>query len=148
MGIFDAFVTLSILEYKLVHVSKPHFGWYTNYYWGLEKLKAKPVSDTAADEYIDGKASLESPNDAPVRSVLNKSRSLTLVSRRRGLKKALERQCKALGTKYCAILLDMPVRWNSTSTIIDSFLSLRVLLIRHSKLRKQGRRSLIKTVQS
>jgi hypothetical protein len=107
-----------------------------------------PVSDTAAHEYIDSKASLESPNDAPVRSVLNKSRSLTLVFRRRGLKKALERQCKALGIRYCAILLDMSVRWSSTSTIIDSFLSLKVLLVQHSKLGKQGRRSLIKTAQS
>jgi hypothetical protein len=91
----------------------------------LEKLKAIPASDTTTYEHIDGKASLESSHDAPVRSVLNKSRSLTLVFRRRGFKKALERQCKALGIKYHAIPLDMPVRWSSTGIMIDSFLSLK-----------------------
>jgi hypothetical protein len=64
----------------------------------------------------------------PVRSILNKSRSLTLVFRRRGFKRVLERQCQALSIKYHVIPLDMPVRWSLTGVIIDSFLTLKELI--------------------
>jgi hypothetical protein len=89
-------------------------------------LKAIPAENSGIYEYSHGKATLDSSiTDTPVRSILNKSRSLTLVFRRHGFKRALERQCQALGIKYHAIPLDIPVRWSSTGVIIDSFLTLK-----------------------
>jgi hypothetical protein len=78
----------------------------------LKAIKAEPTE--ARHEYIhEGNAAPLPPNFE--RSYFFKSRSLAVIFRLRKLsREELKDACDALGIDFKELVLDIPVRWNST----------------------------------
>src|ERR1700738_78314 len=94
----------------------------------LTSLKAVPANETESYRMIYKAAQLPVDcNKADVVSALAKLRRHIYIFRnRRSWRIALENQCKAAGIPFRQLPLDMPVRWNSTYTMIKTACDLQV----------------------
>ena len=95
----------------------------------LKKLKADPAVNTDSYRFDEGCARLPTLVDShiEVSAVLAKLRRHIYVFRnRRGWREHLKQQTLISGIKVRQLSLDMPVRWNSTYTMLDTAIKLRV----------------------
>jgi hypothetical protein len=94
---------------------------------GLEGLKAEAAQSRHEYQFEDN--AIEIPDgavDEVTRRAFFKMRSLVWAFlHKRYWRVGLQNQCKAGGTKYDSAQLDMPVRWNSTHKMMESFLKLQ-----------------------
>jgi hypothetical protein len=87
----------------------------------LKQLKAVP-SDESEDYRMDANAAripILHTQDEVVSALSKLRRHVYIFRNRRAFKVKLEQQLKAMGLKQRLLVLDMPVRWNSTSNMIS-----------------------------
>ena len=97
----------------------------------LKQLKAMPsdISETYQMDANEARIPVSHSQDEVVSALSKLRRHVYIFRNRRGFKSQLEQQLKATRMKQRLLVLDMPIRWNSTYNMIINALHLKLVNI-------------------
>lgn len=95
-------------------------------YLAMKAIKAEPREHRHEYQHRNGAAPPPPPGQ---KSAFYKLRSLAIIFKLRKVPRAqLKSMCKTLGVDYCELVCDMPVRWNSSDTMVSAGLQMELPL--------------------